>query len=176
MLGLGHLRDERRFGSWLIGIGLNVCRGLLIGGRRLVSLDALCERTAAVEAASKDPAPVELISAAELATRVRQAISALPAGQREAVTTFYVRGLTQAEIAEELVMRPGAIKTRLHKARRSLRASLHDTYREYIDVTDQTPQLIPMRLAELRRAHTQEPGIQRHIMFLEDDQGRRLPI
>jgi uncharacterized protein len=43
-------------------------------------------------------------------------------------------------------------------------------------VTDQTPQLIPMRLAELRRAHTQEPGIQRHIMFLEDDQGRRLPI
>lgn len=43
-------------------------------------------------------------------------------------------------------------------------------------MTDQTPQLIPMRLAELRRAHTQEPGIQRHIMFLEDDQGRRLPI
>jgi RNA polymerase sigma factor (sigma-70 family) len=176
MLGLGQLRDESRFGSWLIGIGLNVCRGLLTGGRRLVSLDALRERTAAVEPAGEDPGPVELITAAELATRVRQAVSALPAGQREAVAMFYLRGLTQAEIAEELATRPGAIKTRLHKARRSLRASLHDTYREYIDVTDETPQLVPMRLAELRRAHAQEPGVQRHIMFLEDDQGRRLPI
>jgi RNA polymerase sigma factor (sigma-70 family) len=171
-----HLRDESRFGSWLNAIGLNVCRGLLTGGRRLVSLDTLRECAAAVDPAGDEPGPVELITAAELATRVRQAISALPAGQREAVAMFYLRGLTQAEIAEELATRPGPVKTRLHKAHRSPRASLHDTYRDYIDVTDQTPQLIPMRLAELRRAHTQEPGIQRHIMFLEDDQGRRLPI
>lgn len=29
MLGLDHLRDDARFGPWLVGIGLNLCRGLV---------------------------------------------------------------------------------------------------------------------------------------------------
>src|ERR1700749_2521425 len=29
LLGLERLRDDERFGSWLIGIGLNVCRSML---------------------------------------------------------------------------------------------------------------------------------------------------
>src|ERR1700704_6414694 len=43
MLGLDRLRDDTRFGAWLVGIGLNVCRGLLGVGLRQVSLDALRE-------------------------------------------------------------------------------------------------------------------------------------
>src|ERR1700749_3035627 len=34
MLGLDRLRDDERFGSWLIGIGLNVCRSMLRGRAR----------------------------------------------------------------------------------------------------------------------------------------------
>lgn len=33
MLGLDHLRDDGRCGAWLVGIGLNVSRGLLCVGR-----------------------------------------------------------------------------------------------------------------------------------------------
>jgi bifunctional DNase/RNase len=33
-----------------------------------------------------------------------------------------------------------------------------------------------MRIAELRRTQATESGVERHILFLEDDQGRRLPI
>lgn len=172
MLGLDHLRDDTRFGAWLVGIGLNVCRGLLGAGRRQVSLDALRDGGRLVEPSADAAEPVDLIAADELGVRVRGAIAALPAGQRQAVALFYIDGLTQAEAAEEIGTRPGAIKTRLHKARRSLRASLRDTYKEYIDVTDETTQLIPMHIAELRRT----PGGDRHIVFLEDDQGRRLPI
>src|SRR2546430_5727399 len=44
MLGLNRLRDDERFGAWLIGIGLNVCRSLLCDrGRRGSSLDALLD-------------------------------------------------------------------------------------------------------------------------------------
>ena len=172
MLGLGRLRDDSRFGAWLVGIGLNVCRGLLVGGRRQVSLDALLEGGHLAEPTADATEPVDVIAAGELAIRVREAIAALPAGQRQAVALFYIEGLTQAEAAEEIGTRSGAIKTRLHKARRSLRASLHDTYQEYIDMTDETMQLIPMHVAELQRTPTGE----RHIVFLEDDQARRLPI
>lgn len=39
-------------------------------------------------------------------------------------------------------------------------------------MTDETTQLIPMHIAELRRTRAGD----RHIVFLEDEQGRRLPI
>jgi RNA polymerase sigma-70 factor (ECF subfamily) len=176
MLGLDQLRDDARFGAWLVGIGLNVCRGLLGAGRRQISLDALREGGRVAEPTAPGVAPVDLIAADELAVRVRAAIAALPAGQRQAVALYYLGGLTAAEAAEEIGTRPSAIKTRLHKARRSLRASLRDTYREYIDMTDESAQLIPMQIAELRRTQTGESGLERHIVFLRDDQGRRLPI
>lgn len=176
MLGLDQLRDDARFGPWLVGIGLNVCRGLLGAERRKLSLDALRDGGQLVEGTADRDEPVEVIAERELTVRVREAIAALPAGQREAVALFYIGGLTQAEAARELGTRPGAIKTRLHKARRSLRASLTNIYKEYIDMTDQTPQLIPMRIAELRRTAAERPGVEHHIVFLEDEQARRMPI
>jgi hypothetical protein len=175
MLGLDHLRDDARFGAWLVGIGLNVSRGLVGVGHRQISLDLL-RQDGRLSEPTVDADPLEMIAASELAARVRAAITALPSGQRQAVALFYIDGLTQVEAAEELRTRPGAIKTRLHKARRSLRASLKDTYEEYIDMTDPTEQQIPMHVAELRRTQATEPGVERHIVFLEDDHGRRLPI
>lgn len=175
MLGLGQLREGTRFGSWLVGIGLNVCRGLLTRRHRQLSFETPSgEGRSAVPPADRTD-PAEYVDAAELARRVREAIAALPSGQREAAALFYIGGLTHAEAAIELGTRPAAVKTRLHKARRTLRRSLHDTYKEYIAMTEQTPHLIPMRVAELRRAPS-EAGLERHIVFLADDRGRRLPI
>jgi RNA polymerase sigma factor (sigma-70 family) len=177
MLGLDHLRDDARFGAWLVGIGLNVCRGLLAQPvRQEISLDAVWAEGGLNEPAAEVSDAIDMVASDELSSRVRLAITGLPAGQREAVALFYFGGLTQAEIAEEIGTRPGAVKTRLHKARGSLRASLLDTYKEYIDMTDQTAQLIPMHVAELRRTAGPETGGERHIVFLEDDGGRRLPI
>jgi hypothetical protein len=90
----------------------------------------------------------------------------------ELVALFYIAGLTRAEVAAELGTPARAVKTRLHKARRTLRASLHDTYEEYIAMPEPSPALIPMHVTGLRRA---EPG-KGHIVVLEDAAGRRLPI
>jgi hypothetical protein len=177
MLGLGRLRDDGRFGAWLIGIGLNVSRSLL-GRRRSQphSLEALMQDAGCGELAMTEAEPVDRIVADDLAARVRAAIAALPTRQRQAVALFYLGGLTQAEIAEETGTGPGAIKTRLYNARRSLRASLFETYKEYFEMIDQTAELIPMHVAELRRTAPTDPGIERHIVFLRDDGDRRLPI
>lgn len=177
MLGLDRLRDDRRFGAWLVGIGLNVARSLRSGrGGRTSSLDALLDGRRLHEQAAPGPTPLELAEAGEIATGVRAAIAKLPAGQREAVVLFYLAGLTHAEIAGELGTRSGAVKTRLHKARRSLRAPLH-LYQEPTPMPEPSAALIDMHVAELRRTSARDPTTARHILFLEERGGdRRLPI
>jgi RNA polymerase sigma factor (sigma-70 family) len=174
MLGLDRLADPARFGPWLVGIGLNVCRSLLgTRARETGSVDGSCF----LDLAGPDPDPAIQAETRELSAGVRAAVAGLPDGQRAAVAWFYLAGLTHAEIAEELGTSPGAVKTRLHKARATLRAPLHHLYEEHIAMPDQTQELIPMRVAELRRTAAPDPQTARHIVFLEDDAGaERLPI
>src|SRR5262245_24420140 len=55
LLGLDRLRDDERFGSWLIGIGLNVCRTMLRDrARHPRALEALPDRNPPT--AGDDPA------------------------------------------------------------------------------------------------------------------------
>lgn len=151
MLSLDRLRDDDRFGAWLVGIGLNACRAQLRGPGPL---------TYAVSADAADP--VELVEQREVAVLVRAAIGELPRGQREAVTLYYLAGLTQAEAAEHLGIPPGAVKTRLHKARATLRVRLEPLRRE-------RPMAIEMQVTDVRRAG------ERHILMLEGE-GRDLKI
>jgi len=55
---------------------------------------------------------------------LRAAIPGLPAREREAVLLFYLRELDLAEVARVLEVPPGTVKSRLHRARRLLRAAL----------------------------------------------------
>jgi len=170
MLSLDRLRRPEAFGSWLVGIGLNACRAALRGDS---PLRQAAPRTAAEGGLSplarvrgSDPLtagdPHESVVASEIAGRVRFALDSLPKGQREAVTLYYLAGLTQAEAAEHLGIPPGAVKTRLHKARASLRARLEPLRRE-------RSVSVEMQVADVRRAG------ERHILMLEGG-GRELKI
>jgi len=156
MLGLGRLRDPERFGSWLVGIGLNVCRHLL---RR---------RPAVWLLPAAEPDPQELAEAAELAARVRDAVAALPAGQRRAVTLFYLAGLSQREVAAVLGVDVGAVKARLHKARRTLRARLAE-FSEEARMTQED--MVEVRVVDVVRRES------KHVVVLEEPGGgRRLDV
>lgn len=120
-------------------------------------MEALRPERSLAEAVEPQLTPSERVEALELATGVRAAIAKLPAGQREAVALFYLAGLTHAEIADELGTRPGAIKTRLHKAREALRAPLFNLYQEHIAMIDKPTNFIPMEIAELRRTAAADP-------------------
>ncbi len=150
MLSLDRLRDDERFGAWLVGIGLNTCRTMLRRSEALVPAD--------------EPSPdlTDIVAQREVTALVRAAIAALPPGQREAVTLFYLAGLTHAEAAEHLGIPPGAVKTRLHKARASLRARLEPLRKE-------RAMPVEMQVTDVRRAG------ERHILMLEGG-GRELMI
>src|SRR5207249_4254196 len=120
MLHLDRLRQPERFGPWLAGIGLNVCRVWLRERTRWIASSEVPEGALA----SAEGDPVDLAVAADVAARVQSAVGALPPGQRAAVALHYLGGLTQAEAAGALGVELGAVKTRLHKARGTLRRSL----------------------------------------------------
>jgi RNA polymerase sigma factor (sigma-70 family) len=163
LLGLDRLRQDDRFSAWLIGIGLNLCRRALGERARWAALDGL-------DPVAPGPAPDEAAHAARIAEQVRAAIAELPPGQRAAVTLFHLGGLSHIEVAEHLDTRPGAVKTRLHKARATLRRALTDVHREEFAM----PAAVPVRVADVRRP-AERP--ERRIVVLEELDGpRRVPI
>ena len=125
MLDLDRLRRPERFGPWLAGIGLNVCRRWRRArARDAWSLDAVVGGRFAPEPADRAAGPDEVVELAEERAVVRRAVAGLPAGQRAAVVLFYLRGLPIAETAAVLGIAPNAAKARLHKARANLRRCL----------------------------------------------------
>src|SRR3954465_9615104 len=163
LVGLERLRDPERFGAWLIGIGLNLCR-------RALQERARWARSEAADTPAPGPGPQEAAEAAQMAERVRAAIAALPAGQRAAVALFHLGGLSHAEVAGRLGTRPGAVKTRLHKARAALRRTLTDVHREEFPMS--AP--VPMRIADVRRPERRRAA---GIVVLDEVGGeRQLPI
>jgi uncharacterized protein len=162
MLSLDRLRADAKFGAWLAGIGLNATRHLL-RDRRPPAPPPLVD-----DSATAPDLDAELDDA-RAAARIRRAIATLPPGQRDAVALFYLAGLTHAEAAEHLGVPAGAVKTRLHKARATLRRRLDPLWKEQFAMPDT---LVPMHVADVRRAG----GGARHVLLLEADDGRTLPI
>lgn len=193
-LNLDRLQQPERFGAWLMAIGMNMCHRIrrqrtqdawsleaMLGGRYI---DGFMEAR---------PGPEELAEAAELRAEVRRGIDGLPPGQRVAVLHFYLAGLTHTETAVLLGISVGAVKTRLHKARRSLYQHLSHTGKESgMDEqwnTDaaaeqqKTPELasdtstVEIRVGDVRRYRSPDTGDFVHVALLEEVGGPRvLPI
>lgn len=178
MLSLGSLHRPERFGSWLSGIGLNICRRWLREGVRASwSWDAVVGGRWMQEPADWRTEPEALAETADLARRVRRAVAGLPRGQRAAVLLVYLLGLTQAEAAAELGIPVGAVKTRLHKARATLRQRLEPTWKEEQMTTEPRTQPVPVRVVDVRRRSGMADGPEVYVVVLEEVDGARfLPI
>jgi RNA polymerase sigma-70 factor (ECF subfamily) len=70
------------------------------------------------------PDPGDTMETERVHARVREAVSALPADQRDALVLAYFQGLTHQEIAAQLGEPLGTIKTRIRAAMQKLRGML----------------------------------------------------
>ena len=172
LLSIDRLRKPERFGSWLAGIGLNICR-LWLRKRPddQWSLDALYGGRLMPEPAAQVPGPDDVAEAADLAYRVRRAVDDLPSGQRSAILLFYLAGMTYAETAATLGIKVGAVKTRLHKARRTLRRQLWHIWKEEFMATTADSHLV-----EMRAINVQASPNQRAVLLQEVGGPRTLQI
>lgn len=107
-----------RLGTWLHRITVNACLMKLRGRRRsrLVPLDDA--------AAAAGPADDDAVTRAEAAERVRACIDRLPPAYRAVIRLRDLEGVGTAEAAGRLGTNEGAVKVRLHRARRALKTLL----------------------------------------------------
>ena len=173
MTDLGRLRTPERFGAWFCGITLNVARRWLRQLRaELPGLPA--------DRASSAPGPAEMAELADTSARVRDAIGALPNGQRDAVRLFYLQGLSHSEVAGELGVSVGAVKSRLHQARAALAprlAQVIDIPKEKSMPQTSAAEWVDVSVTEVRRSAGEDMPRRKYIMILAERVGdRQLPI
>jgi RNA polymerase sigma factor (sigma-70 family) len=176
---LGRLRSPDRFGAWFCGIALNVSRRWLRQLRPEV-------RGEPADLASPSPGPDEVAESADVAARVRSAVAALPSGQQDAVFLFYLQGMSHREVAGELGISVGAVKSRLHQARAALAPALApvaDIPRERTTMAAAsrakagTEGWIDVSVSEIRREEAKDSRQRKHIVILTERGGDRwLPI
>jgi len=133
---LGDLADGRALGAWLARIVANEALGRRRSAARVVSLeehraargsggdDGEDDAIAARDPASDRPDPERLAASGELRRLLEAAVDALPDEFRAVFVLREVEGLSTAEAAACLAIRPETVKTRPHRARRLLQESL----------------------------------------------------
>jgi len=178
LLGISTLRDPDRFGPWLSGIGLNMCRRWQRERwDRCWSWEAVAGGVLADRWVDPRLDPAEMAAEREFTSQIRAAVEALPPGQRDAVVLFYFSGLTQREMAVLLGTEVGAVKARLHKARKGLRQRLWSTWKEEEMETIQQAGMVRMRPGDVLRLPAEGDRSPEFVIMLEEVDGdRRLPI
>jgi RNA polymerase sigma factor (sigma-70 family) len=114
--GIGQLRDGAKLRPWLFGIA------------RRVLMDRLRERYSAPNESPLDLANLAATEPADIAHDdievMEHEIERLPVIDREVVVLFYLQQLSLNEIADIAGVPVGTVKSRLHRARQTLRQQL----------------------------------------------------
>ncbi len=126
---LGSFRGEASLATWLTRIALNEAYGRLRRRRDSVDIDDIDRGAPAAQLIAfpgrvlgDDPA--EEAARAQLRRLLEQAVDELPEAFRLVYVLRDVEGCSVEETASALEIRPETVKTRLHRARRQLRAAL----------------------------------------------------
>jgi RNA polymerase sigma-70 factor, ECF subfamily len=130
---LGGLADPQALPAWLARIVANEALGRLRAAAHVVSLEEHRTRARGEtedgpvdDPASDQPDPERLAASGELRRLLEAAVDALPEEFRAVFVLREVEGLSTAETAAYLALRPETVKTRLHRARRLLQEALGD--------------------------------------------------
>jgi RNA polymerase sigma-70 factor (ECF subfamily) len=118
--GLADFRTDRPFSRWLFVIARNASLDSIRRRKRAGNVDAS-------HGEELSPSPEEDAMRRDEASRVREAIATLQPRYRAALELYYVRGLRYREIAEELNIPLGTVKTYISRAKRKLRENLEGT-------------------------------------------------
>lgn len=133
---------NRPFATWLLSIAAHYCIDRIRKQRmKIVSMEDLPH----VHIHDDSPGPESIMSRSEEQDRVRKLLDSLSPTDRAAVVMYYWYDFSYDEIASSLSLSLSAVKSRLHRARRSMAKKWQD----------QSAQLIP---AERRRHGERSPA------------------
>ena len=181
-LSLDSIRKPNSFRAWLCSIVVNLCKShlrrprvktlsleMLSGGRSFDSLPFF----------DSAPQPHEAAEARETHRLILAAVAQLSPANRDAVLLYYFEQLSVREIASLLQISVPAVKGRLHKSRRWLRAQLRSTFTELQPrpaVFEQTrsKQMIPVSVLDIVKPD--QEADHRILVLMNEGERRLLPI
>lgn len=124
--GLPSFRGESSFSTWLYRLAANACFDLLRreGRRSAHTGPSLDDPDSAVDLPDSGPSPEALAERAELREEIEAALRILSPDHRSILILRELHQLSYEEIARVLSLEPGTVKSRLNRARRSMRKIL----------------------------------------------------
>jgi len=129
---LATFRRGARFSTWLYAIAINLCRSELrrrktVKHRPPLSLDAAPgEESGVASPPSRELDPAAGAVRSEAARRIEEELAALPLHFREPIVLRDIEGLSYDEISDVLEVPIGTVRSRIHRARETLRGRLKD--------------------------------------------------
>jgi RNA polymerase sigma-70 factor (ECF subfamily) len=127
--GIKSFRGKSSFSTWLYRIAMNTC--IDYTRKRSRSVDSLAVPEEVAEYAGSEPiaatppaGPGALALSSELGEQIQQAIDQLPEYHKSVFVLYEIEGLSYKEIAEVVGCSIGTVMSRLHYARKKLRAML----------------------------------------------------
>jgi RNA polymerase sigma-70 factor (ECF subfamily) len=120
---IADFRGDSQFSTWLYMIARSHCIKERTRGAAAIRAEPLEGRGMEV-AAPAQQRPDEQVAQQQLHAALDGAIAALEPGQREVLVLRDIEGLSAAEVGRALGLSVDAVKSRLHRARKSLREGL----------------------------------------------------
>ncbi len=125
---LPEFREDAAVSTWLYAIARSFCikkrRRSKYAPAHEASFDDEAQAGSLRSLAADEASPEELASSLELDAAVQAAISSIEPGQREVLVLRDVEGLSAQQVSEITGLAVGAVKSKLHRARASLRRAL----------------------------------------------------
>jgi RNA polymerase sigma-70 factor (ECF subfamily) len=123
---LGSFRQDASFLTWLYKIASNLCIDLMRSRQKKATLSLDVERSEGREPVADDrlQAPESAACLADMQNVVQREVMNLPERYRVVVVMRHLQGLGVDDIAEQLDMPSGTVKTHLFRAREMLRERL----------------------------------------------------
>lgn len=108
---------DRKLITWLLSIAAHYC---IDQQRRVKAPQVSLDETAPIELAEHGAGPEKAYLQRETSDEVQHLLSQISPRDRAAIILYYWYDLSYQEIASQLKLTESALKTRLHRARRSL--------------------------------------------------------
>ncbi len=113
-----------RVDAWLFAIIRSRILDKLRSRKRQAKILAASESSIQIQSHEQNVDPIEYVRLSEQRDQVLAALAQLPEAQRQVIELAYYEGLTQSEIADQLGLAPGTVKTRIRLALNKLRIAL----------------------------------------------------
>ena len=122
--GLPNFRQEAEFSTWLYRLTTNAAIDHLRRAKKQRGDVSLDDEEAALDAVDSGPSPQRAAEMREVQSAVSGAMDQLSDDHRQVLVLRELRQLSYEEIADELGMDIGTVKSRISRARNSLRKIL----------------------------------------------------